>query len=163
MVELFPQMIERNRDNDLNKVVVVLPCTGDKILMQLRDHNPNIAFPGRWGFFGGSIESGEKAKETAKRELLEEIGYCPKMLYRLAVNKIPELAIVSYSFFCSLTVTIEELTLNEGLDFGLFTLQEICSKRLFSAKTNRDFPVIDNPYIEYLVKKLMQRTNEIKI
>lgn len=154
-------MIKKN--NDLSKVVVVLPCVGDKVLMQLRDHNPNIAFPGRWGFFGGSIESDEKAKETAERELLEEIGYRPKILYSLAVDKIPELAIISYSFFCPLRVPIDKLVLNEGLDFGLFTLQEIRSKRLFSVKTNRNFPVIDNPYIEYLVKKLMQKANEIKI
>ena len=45
---------------------------------------------------------------------------------------------------------------------AFFTLQEICSKRLFSVKNNRNFPVIDNPYIEYLVKKLMQKADEIK-
>lgn len=157
MVGLFPRMIKKNKDNVLSRVVVVLPYVGNRVLMQLRDHNPNIAFPGRWGFFGGSIESGEKAKETAERELLEEIGYRPKILYGLSVNKIPELSIISYSFFYPLMVSIDELVLNEGLDFGLFTLQEIRSKRLFSVKTNRNFPVIDNPYIEYLVKKLMQK------
>lgn len=150
-------MIKKNKDNVLSRVVVVLPYVGNRVLMQLRDHNPNIAFPGRWGFFGGSIESGENAKETAERELLEEICYRPKILYDLSVNKIPELSIISYSFFCPLRVSIDELVLNEGLDFGLFTLQEICLKRLFSVKANRNFPVIDNPYIEYLVKKLMQK------
>ena len=63
----------------------------------------------KMGFFGGSIESGEEAKETAERELFEEIGYKPKILYGLSVDKIPELAIISYSFFCPLRVAIDEL------------------------------------------------------
>jgi 8-oxo-dGTP pyrophosphatase MutT (NUDIX family) len=151
-------MFKENRDNGLSEVVVVLPYAGDRVLMQLRDLKPDIVFPGRWGFFGGSIEDGEEPEETAKRELFEEIGYRPKILRRLAVDRIPGLAnLISYSFICPLTVSAKDLVLNEGIDFGFFTLREICSKRLFSIRTNRDYPTIDNPYIEYLVRKLMQR------
>lgn len=161
-------MVELNKNNRLSEVVVVLPYAGDRVLMQLRDFKPGIVFPGRWGFFSGSVEDGEKPKETARRELFEEIGYRPKILRRLTTDIITELAnLTSYSFICPLTVPIKELVLDEGFDLGLFTLKEIRSKRLFSGRANRNYPVIDNPYIEYLVSMLMQRVKinklEVKI
>ena len=157
-------MFKENIDNGLSEVVVVLPYVGNKLLMQLTDFKPDIVFPGRWGFFSGSIEDGEKPKETAKRELFEEIGYRPKILHRLNIDRIPGIAnLISHSFICPLTVSVKKLVLNEGLDFGFFTLKEIRLRQLFSAKANRGYPVIDNPYIEYLVRKLMQRVKTGKI
>lgn len=146
------------KGNKSNNVVVVLPYVGRRVLMQLRDFKTGIAFPGKWGFFSGSIEDDEKPEETARRELFEEIGYRPEFFNELDRGRIPELDnLISYSYICPLLVSVKELALNEGFDLGLFTLKEICSKQLFSQRANRYYPIINHPYIEYLVKKLMDR------
>lgn len=48
---------------------------GKSILLQLRDANPRIPWPGYWNIPGGSIEVGETAESAIKRELIEETGY----------------------------------------------------------------------------------------
>lgn len=52
---------------------VILEKDG-KILLQLRDNKPNILYPNHWGTFGGGVEKGETPKQTAVREIEEEIG-----------------------------------------------------------------------------------------
>ncbi|MFQ5668534.1 MAG: NUDIX domain-containing protein [Candidatus Binatia bacterium] len=42
-------------------------------LMQLRDADPGIFFPGHWGCFGGAIEPDETYEEALNRELWEEL------------------------------------------------------------------------------------------
>lgn len=39
------------------------------------------AFAGAWTFVMGSVEEGERATETARRELIEEIGLAPSALF----------------------------------------------------------------------------------
>ncbi|MDO8647839.1 MAG: NUDIX domain-containing protein [Candidatus Diapherotrites archaeon] len=46
----------------------------DEYLLQLRDDNPNISFPGTWGLFGGQIECSETPEEAIFREFKEETG-----------------------------------------------------------------------------------------
>ena len=55
-------------------VSVFLRSEENLYLMQLRDDEPSIVFPGQWGLFGGTIEIGESTCEAASRELEEEIG-----------------------------------------------------------------------------------------
>jgi len=143
------------------EVVVVLPYVENKVLMQLREFKSYIVFPGKWGFLGGSVEDGEEPKEAAWRELFEEIGYRPADLHKLGTEQKPELGnIISHSFFCSLTTPVEELVLNEGLDLGLFKLEEIMTKELYSRKMERSFPVIPSKYIVSTIQKLLTRLNK---
>ena len=44
-----------------------------RYVLQLRDDIPPIWYPGHWGLFGGSVEAGEDAVETLRRELREEL------------------------------------------------------------------------------------------
>jgi len=141
----------------LKEVVVVLPYTGDRVLMQLRDFKPDIVFPGQWGFFGGSIEDGEDPNETAERELFEEIGYKPEIINVLEKETTLESnKIVIHSFLCALTVPIEVLVLREGLDFGIFPFDEVLSKKLYSRRLKRYFPVIPTKFVENMIKKLQK-------
>jgi dATP pyrophosphohydrolase len=39
------------------------------------------AFAGAWTFVMGGVEEGERATETARRELIEEIGVAPSLLF----------------------------------------------------------------------------------
>ena len=46
----------------------------DKLLIYLRDDNPEISFPNCWDLFGGIIEQDESAAQCLFREVLEELG-----------------------------------------------------------------------------------------
>lgn len=63
---------------------------GDSILLQLRDDNPEISYPGYWALPGGRTEGSETPEETAVRELDEECGYKmknPRFIFRKVVLK----------------------------------------------------------------------------
>ena len=139
------------------KTVVILPYQDNKILMQLRDEKPMIAYPGNWGFFGGDMEPEEEPISSAKRELNEEIKYEPEEIFALSINHIlvPD-EILIHSFYCLLSIKVEEINLYEGFDFGLFTFEEIFSKHLFSTKAKKYYPVINHPYLENIVTKLKE-------
>jgi 8-oxo-dGTP diphosphatase len=137
------------------EVVVVLPYVHDKVLMQLRDMKKGINFPGCWGFLGGSIDDGETPEEAFKRELLEEIGYKPAVMYKMGFDVVRDLGNLSiHAYCCPLTIPIEKIALQEGMDLGLFSLEEIVTKELYSRKMGRSFPVIESPYLVDTIRKL---------
>ena len=53
--------------------VILVDALG-RVLLQLRDDDPKIMFPGHWGITGGAAEAGETPEATARRELTEETG-----------------------------------------------------------------------------------------
>ncbi len=139
------------------EVVVILPYFGQTVLLQLRDIKPTIIYPDHWGFFGGEIESNEQPKQAALRELDEELNFKPKELYPLSVDYLPDLNnILSYSFFCRLDIPAEHLILSEGQDYGLFNLDEINSKNLYSAKLGKYLPVVPTTYLTFCFQKLFK-------
>lgn len=142
----------------LKEAVVILPYRNDKILLQLRDKKADIFYPGNWGFFGGSIEEEEAPIQSAKRELCEEIGYRPKKVYLLSQDliSIPSRVRI-HAFYCYLNIPLAKINLHEGYDFGFFRTEEILSKKLFSAKNQKMYELINNPYMEYLIKKFMRK------
>lgn len=135
-------------NNQVLEVVVILPYVGTKVLMQLRDPKPDIAFPSRWGFFGGSLSEGEIPQQAAERELLEELGYESKVFYDLGREVITDAdQLVSYAFACPLLTSPELLVQKEGLDLTLASLTEVQEKRIYSPKLRRYFPVAETYYI----------------
>ena len=129
----------------IKEVATILPYSGEKVLLQLRDFNPRIVYPGCWGFFGGTVESGETPLQSAKRELSEEIGHVPKEIYALSKDSVsvPD-EVMMYSFYAPLEIRPTEIILNEGMDFGLFSFQEILSKQLYSNEIKKKFPLINH-------------------
>ena len=85
----------------MRQAAVILPYQDRKVLMQLRDNKPEIVYPGKWGFFSGTIESGENPIQSAKRELYEEIEYTADEMFALSVDcvAVPYETIL-YAFFC---------------------------------------------------------------
>lgn len=140
------------------KVAVILPYVQNRVLMQLRDVKQGIVFPGCWGFFSGSTEEGETAEECARRELSEEIGYTPEVMYRLNTDRIADLDnVILHSFYCPLTIPSENIVLKEGTDLGLFSLEEVRSKKLYSNKMMRSFPVTPTTYIIDTIEALLYK------
>lgn len=137
-----------NDSANLPQAAVILPYREGKILLQLRDDKEGIVFPGMWGFFSGSIESGETPLECAHRELYEELGCVVNTMHPLSVEtaEVPH-RITLHSFYCHLPCSLEEITLQEGYDLNLFSFQEISARQLYSPKAGRFFPVISHAVI----------------
>jgi 8-oxo-dGTP pyrophosphatase MutT (NUDIX family) len=53
---------------------VILVDRQGRVLMQLRDDNPKIMFPGHWGLTGGAAHDSESPEDAARREVQEETG-----------------------------------------------------------------------------------------
>ena len=139
------------------EVVVILPYKENKVLLQLRDIKEDIEFPGCWGFLGGSIDDGENPDDASKRELYEEIGYKPEVIYKLGCELIPDIAnVISHAYCCPLSVPVNKIKLMEGIELGLFSLEEVMARELYSFKKGKMFPVIDSIYIINIIKKLWE-------
>ena len=65
-----------------------------KLLLILRDNNPNISFPNTWNLPGGGIEEGESGIEAIKRELQEEISVIPKNIIELGQQTFEDDSVV---------------------------------------------------------------------
>ena len=53
---------------------VILVDREGRVLLQLRDDDPKIMFPGHWGITGGAGIPGETPEQIARREVEEETG-----------------------------------------------------------------------------------------
>ncbi|NJP10643.1 MAG: NUDIX domain-containing protein [Leptolyngbyaceae cyanobacterium RU_5_1] len=113
---------ETIEDSRPTVAIAVLHQNG-QFLMQLRDDNPNIPYPGHWALFGGHLEPGETADIAIQRELLEEIGYAPPNLTLL--TRVDDAKAIRYVYHGALQVGLEKLVLGEGLDMALLTLENI--------------------------------------
>ena len=88
-----------------------------KLLIYLRDDNPDIPFPHHWDFIGGHIEAGESPEQALVREVKEELGVELKQwkFFRryecLEGDAYPNTKFIYYAVIGSLA---DELRLYEG-------------------------------------------------
>ena len=111
--------------NNIQEVVKAVIFKEGKFLLQLRDNNPTIAYPNTWAFFGGGVDEGEKHVEALKRELKEELGWCPQEFKYLikVMNKTVNCNITHYLVQCK--VPDDQLYLGEGMSMEWFTHDEV--------------------------------------
>ena len=57
-----------------NAVCAFIIIDNNRFLLQFRDKQKGIFFPGHWGLFGGGIEDNELPEEALMREIKEEIN-----------------------------------------------------------------------------------------
>ena len=130
-------------------VAIAILHQDGKFLMQLRDNIPTIWYPGYWGFFGGHVEVGETPEMAVVREVMEEINCAMPTpeFYLLSEND----QVIRHVFHAPLTIGLSELTLSEGWDFDLVTVDELKRGDRFSVKANQVRP-IGPPHAEILLK-----------
>jgi len=120
-------------------VAIAILYRDGKFLMQLRDNIPTIVYPGYWAFFGGHLEGDESPEIGLKRELLEEIGYDPPVVYEF--RSYTDANVVRHVFHGELTVELSDLVLGEGWDMGLLTVEDIRRGECYSEKAGEIRPL----------------------
>ena len=113
---------------------VILVDPAGRVLMQLRDDDPSIMFPGHWGLTGGAAHPGETPEQTARREVREETGidlarFDPFRAYyfsddpgangRRRAGKRVDYEL--YLFHAPCTGAAEDLVCGEGRELRFFT------------------------------------------
>ena len=135
----------------------------DRFLLQKRDGNKKIHFPGFWGLFGGKINKKEKATSAIQREIYEETNlnkiYPQKKLKFIIEGKQVFLRREITYFVCKLRNYPKNLKIYEGIKFGFFKFHEI--KKL---KINPfDFAAISFHYYNNIKKqKIIPRIYPLK-
>ena len=107
---------------------VLLFDRGGRLLIYLRDDNPDIPFPNHWDFFGGHLEEGESPEQALVREVKEEIGIELRQwnffrLYNCTRGDVyPN---TKYIYWARIDKLPVELTLNEGQQLTSIERDEI--------------------------------------
>ena len=122
------------------KISQVFIQSGNKLLLQLRDFNSGIDFPGHWGFFAGHQKEGETPAQAMIRELEEELNWTPKRLRILGAITLDASRLIN-AYHCQLRGSIDQLNLQEGQEIGAFSQEEIMSGKLYSSKWYQKYPI----------------------
>ncbi len=138
----------------LPQVAIAILYQDQQFLMQLRDDKPGIFYPGYWAFFGGHLDPGETPEEAMRRELMEEIGYCPSEV--TLFERYEDEQVIRHVFYAPLTVPVAQLELNEGWDLGLFTLDDVKRGDRYSDRAQQVRP-LGPPHQKILLEFYQQR------
>ena len=117
-VQNYLELQKRLSNTSGEGVSAILINSRGQVLLQQRDDNPAIRYPGHWSLFGGTIEDGESAATAVAREVKEEIDFELKNfgLFREFVQNNKR----EFAFVGELSAELNELTLSEGQGMNVF-------------------------------------------
>jgi len=96
-----------------------------KVLLLLRDNNPDIPHPNMWQSIGGRVDEGEGFDTAIRREIKEETNLEPKDINYLGKLVLSEQEIAVYLIYLG-EDEIGHLKLgNEGQELRLFSVEEL--------------------------------------
>ena len=131
----------------MQEVVKAVIYKDGKYLFQLRDNDASISYPNKWSFFGGEVDKGENFEEALKRELVEELHWCPNKFFYLAkdTDKMTNCNINYY--LVPYELPDHKLILGEGQAMKWFTINQIM-----------DLNSICRPYV---LKKIIKQADSL--
>ena len=128
---VIPQSIIPAEDVDLCTAAALLVTPDGRYLMQFRDNNQEISFPGYFCLFGGELEPGEDPETGLRRELAEElemevgeISYFSQFVF----DAIYADGSLRQRYFFEIPIEVEmidTLVLHEGAGMKLMTADDI--------------------------------------
>ncbi len=122
-IEQYLDLKQRLRTTNGQGVSAILINSHGQLLLQQRDDNPAIRYPGHWSLFGGTIEDNESPADAVAREVKEEIDFEMRNfgLFREFVQNNKR----EFAFAGELTAALDELTLSEGQGMKFFHPSEL--------------------------------------
>ena len=93
-----------------------------RVLLLLRDDNPEIPYPGMWDVPGGHVEKGETPEQCIVREMKEEIGLDLRVFQLFSVTEFDDRT--EYTFWQKANLDLDKVRLNEGQRLKWFTKDE---------------------------------------
>ncbi|MGD2179760.1 NUDIX hydrolase [Lusitaniella coriacea] len=133
---------------------------GSRLLLQLRDNNPDIYYPNYWGLFGGEIDPGETAECAIAREMEEEVRWQPSDIEFLFLWENDHPKCLVHLFAIPLVIPTSQLTLTEGQALKLFTLEEslqVPTVPIFRPTLPKAIPMIESPELQLAWKVLSEQ------
>jgi 8-oxo-dGTP pyrophosphatase MutT (NUDIX family) len=115
----------------LRSVGVVIVDSERRFLLQKRDRNPSIYFPGMWGLFGGACDDGEAPEQALVREVEEELVVSvasAQFIQRLNIQTDLLGAELRERWFFSTVFSpdmVSRMTLREGESYRFFALADL--------------------------------------
>ena len=113
----------------MRQVALVILYQNDRVLLQHRDDDPAIRWPGVWAIFGGGVEAGETPEAAARREMQEELGLVLTDPLEPIGQELSEDR-HRWIYAAPLTVPVESLTLMEGQGMALLSAEEIADRQV---------------------------------
>lgn len=128
-VDLMDKQQLNQNSEKLHKIgtAIIIVNSEGKVLLQHRDNNPNIKYPGTWVLFGGGNEAGETPEQTIRRELIEELNLnIPEIsFYKNFHYEDEDEEHLQYVYFAKLDLDLDKVKLSEGAGLGYFSHIEI--------------------------------------
>ncbi|MFQ3565576.1 MAG: NUDIX domain-containing protein [Aggregatilineales bacterium] len=109
------------------------------LLLQQRDHRPELPYAGWWTLFGGAVEVGETPDAAIRRELYEELRLHAAVRYwfsyRCPARSVAGLVeTINHIFIAQVASEIVTQPLYEGHSMAFFTPQAALGMRLAYAQ-----------------------------
>ena len=111
-------------------VQVILQNPAGEVLLQLRDDDPAIPFPGTWCIPGGMLEPGESPVACAVREVQEEMGLALDAADLTLVASQQRTYGFEHTFWTALDVDPATIELTEGQAVRFFSRAEVAAMTL---------------------------------
>ena len=108
--------------------LAILKVAG-RYALQLRDNRPDIAAPGHWALFGGSLDGDETPRLAVRREIREELALDVtdwRELWRVRYY-VPfrDAEVLHFIFAADVTDVWARHVLHEGQATGLFPIDDL--------------------------------------
>lgn len=144
----FYALSDVSRPGTRSAALILSEDAQGRLLLQLRDSDKPIRYPGHWSLFGGGIEPGETPLDAAVREFEEETGLTPgaEAFHPLAVTLASQTGRECiYIFSTRLDIKPADIRTCEGAGFAFFTPAQLEGLHLV--------PYLNDVFAFYLAQK----------